>query len=75
MHLLQDTYRRLNEMSQAIVCHHFHSVLQRVCLLMAAERLQSDTLDVTREVIAHALSMAIFDSSEQPSLSTNAKNS
>ncbi|MGH7330923.1 MAG: Crp/Fnr family transcriptional regulator [Polyangiaceae bacterium] len=58
-HLLQYTYRRLTEMSQAIVCHHFHSVLQRVCrwLLMAAERLQSDTLDVTHEVIAHALGM------------------
>jgi CRP-like cAMP-binding protein len=57
--LLQYTYRRLTEMSQAIVCHHFHSVLQRVCrwLLMAAERLQTDTLDVTHEVIAHALGM------------------
>jgi CRP-like cAMP-binding protein len=58
-HFLQYTYRRLTEMSQAIVCHHFHSALQRVCrwLLMAAERLQSDTLDVTHEVIAHALGM------------------
>ena len=46
-------------MAQAIVCHHFHSVIQRVCrwLLVAAERLQSDTLNVTQEVIAHALGM------------------
>jgi CRP-like cAMP-binding protein len=55
--LLQYTSRLLSEISQGIVCHHFHSVLQRVCrwLLGAAERLQSDTLDLTQEAIAHAL--------------------
>ena len=55
--LLQYTSRLLSEISQGIVCHHFHSVLQRVCrwLLGAAERLQSDTLDLTHEAIAHAL--------------------
>src|SRR5476651_879570 len=55
--LLQYTNAFLGEVSQGIVCHQFHSVLQRVCrwLLGAAERLQSDTLDLTQEAIAHAL--------------------
>ena len=55
--LLQYTNAFLGEVSQGIVCHQFHSVLQRVCrwLLVAAERLQSDTLDLTQEAIAHAL--------------------
>jgi CRP-like cAMP-binding protein len=55
--LLPYTHRLLTEISQGLVCHHFHSVLQRVCrwLLIAAARLESDTLDLTQETIAHAL--------------------
>jgi CRP-like cAMP-binding protein len=42
---------------QAVVCNHFHELLQRLCrwLLTATDRLQTDQLDLTHETLGYAL--------------------
>jgi CRP-like cAMP-binding protein len=40
-----------------VVCHHFHVTLQRLCrwLLAASDRLHTDRLDLTQEMLGSAL--------------------
>jgi CRP-like cAMP-binding protein len=55
--LLHYTHGLLVEISQAVVCHHFHSDLPRLCrwLLIAMDRLHCQTLDVTHDALALAI--------------------
>ena len=55
--VLDWTHRLLCETSQAVVCHRFHRILERLCrwLLTATDRLRTDRLALTHEEIAQAL--------------------
>jgi CRP-like cAMP-binding protein len=55
--LLQYTHAFLAQLSQSVVCHRFHAVLQRLSrwLLVAQDRAESETLLLTHESIAHVL--------------------
>jgi CRP-like cAMP-binding protein len=55
--LLHYTHGLLVEISRAVVCHHFHSDLPRLCrwLLIAIDRLHCQTLDVTHDALALAI--------------------
>jgi CRP-like cAMP-binding protein len=55
--LLQWSHRLLDEASQAVVCHRFHTLLERLCrwLLTATDRLQTERLSLTHEMLACAL--------------------
>jgi CRP-like cAMP-binding protein len=47
----------LNDLAQSTVCHHFHPLSERLCrwLLNASDRVQSDTLSLTHDTLAHVL--------------------
>lgn len=47
----------LNDFAQSAVCHHFHPLSERLCrwLLNASDRVQSDTLSLTHDTLAHVL--------------------
>src|SRR5712691_7933992 len=55
--LLQYTHAFLDQLSQSVLCHRFHAVLQRMSrwLLVAQDRTESETLLLTHESIAHVL--------------------
>jgi CRP-like cAMP-binding protein len=55
--LLRYVYGLLCQISQSAVCHHFHSVEQRLArwLLMTRDRLQSNTFPLTQEFLAYLL--------------------
>jgi CRP-like cAMP-binding protein len=55
--LLEYSASVVRQITQAVLCHHAHSVLERACrwLLTAADRLGAETIDVTQERIAQAL--------------------
>jgi CRP-like cAMP-binding protein len=55
--LLQYTRRLLGLASQSAVCHRFHTATQRLArrLLMASDRMDSDTITLTQELIASML--------------------
>lgn len=58
MHLLlRYTQALITQMAQTAVCNRHHSVDQQLCrwLLLCLDRLQSNQLDVTQEVIANML--------------------
>ncbi|HKV98814.1 MAG TPA: Crp/Fnr family transcriptional regulator [Vicinamibacterales bacterium] len=50
----------LNDFAQSAVCHHFHPLSERLCrwLLNASDRVQSDTLSLTHDMLAHVLGVA-----------------
>ena len=54
------TSRWVAELAQAVICHRFHSVLQRLCrwLLTAADRTEMLVFEVTHERLAHVLGVA-----------------
>jgi hypothetical protein len=58
--LLGHASRWSADLAQAIVCHRFHSVLQRLCrwLLTAADRTDLVELEITHETLAHVLGVA-----------------
>ena len=45
------------QIADAVLCHHFHTAPQRLSrwLLRAGDRVGSDTLDLTHELLAHVL--------------------
>lgn len=55
--MLRYTHVLLTQISQSAVCNRFHTVEQRLCrwLLIARDRVDSDFLDLTQEIIAHML--------------------
>lgn len=55
--LLHYADRLLRRLSHATVCHRFHTSSQRLSrwLLMARDRVDSDSLEVTQESLAHVL--------------------
>ena len=55
--LLRYTHRLVGQISQSAVCHHFHTVSQRLCrwLLMAHDCIDTDTVDLTQEFLSHML--------------------
>ena len=55
--LLRYTNSLVGQISQSAVCHRFHSVLQRLSrwLLIAHDRVEGDTIELTQEFIAHML--------------------
>lgn len=58
--LLRYAYVLLTQVSQAVVCNRFHTIEKRLCcwLLVARKRVNSDTLLLTQEIIAHMLGIA-----------------
>jgi CRP-like cAMP-binding protein len=48
---------QFSETAQSVVCHRFHRLLERLCrwLLVATDRLQTDHLLLTQEVLAQVL--------------------
>jgi CRP-like cAMP-binding protein len=55
--VLRYTHLLLTQIAQSSVCNHFHSVTKRLSrwLLIAQDRVQSETLTLTQEIIAHML--------------------
>jgi CRP-like cAMP-binding protein len=55
--LLRYIYALLRQISQSAVCHHFHTVEQRLAcwLLMMRDRLQSNAFPLTQEFLAYML--------------------
>jgi CRP-like cAMP-binding protein len=55
--LLRYTLSLLAQLSQSAVCHRFHTSSQRLSrwLLQACDRVDSDSLDMTQELLAHLL--------------------
>jgi CRP-like cAMP-binding protein len=55
--LLRYANALLDQGAQLAVCNHFHTVEARVCykLLTSRDRVNSDTLDLTQEIISHLL--------------------
>jgi CRP-like cAMP-binding protein len=55
--LLRFVYALLCQISQSAVCHHFHSVEQRLAcwLLLMRDRLRSNTFQLTQEFLAYLL--------------------
>ena len=55
--LLRYTQAQLAQIGQTAVCNRFHSIDQQLCrwLLLCMDRLPSDTLAMTQELIAHNL--------------------
>jgi CRP-like cAMP-binding protein len=55
--LLEYSASVVRQITQAVLCHHAHTVLERVCrwLLTAADRLGAETIHVTQDRIAQAL--------------------
>jgi len=55
--ILRYTHVLLTQISQSAVCNRFHNIEKRLCrwLLVARDRIDSDYLDLTQEIIAHML--------------------
>lgn len=55
--MLRYTQVLLTQFAQAAVCNHFHPIEKRLCrwLLMAHDRMKSDTLTITQEMISQML--------------------
>lgn len=55
--LLRYTHVLLTQISQSVVCNRFHTIEKRLCrwLLVARDRVNTDTLHLTQEIIAHML--------------------
>jgi CRP-like cAMP-binding protein len=55
--VLRYTHLLLTQIAQSSVCNHFHPVAKRLSrwLLIAQDRVQSETLTLTQEIIAHML--------------------
>ena len=55
--LLRYMHSLVGQISQSAVCHHFHTVSQRLCrwLLMAHDCIDTDTVDLTQEFLSHTL--------------------
>lgn len=55
--LLRYTHALVSQISQSAVCNRFHTAEARLCrwLLTSHDRVQSDTLDLTQEFLAHML--------------------
>ena len=55
--LLRYTHLRITQISQSAVCNRFHPVEQRLCrwLLVAQDRVRSDEIQLTQEVMARML--------------------
>ncbi len=55
--LLRYTHVLLTQISQSAVCNRFHTIEKRLCrwLLIARDRVKSDSLNLTQEIIAHML--------------------
>jgi len=58
--LLRSVHALICELTQSAVCHRFHSLNQRLCrwLLVGRDCVQSDTIELTQEFIAHMLGMS-----------------
>ena len=58
--LLGHASRWSAELAQAVVCHRFHTVLQRLCrwLLTAADRTDLSVLEITHEALAQVIGVA-----------------
>lgn len=58
--LLCYTHVLLTQISQSVVCNRFHTIEKRLCrwLLVARDRVKSDTLNLTQEIIAHMLGIS-----------------
>jgi CRP-like cAMP-binding protein len=58
--LLRYTYLLLTQISQSVVCNRFHTIEKRLCrwLLIAHDRVNSDNLRLTQEIIAHMLGIS-----------------
>jgi CRP-like cAMP-binding protein len=55
--VLRYTHVLLTQIAQSAVCNRFHTIEKRLCrwLLIARDRVDSDYLDLTQEIIAHML--------------------
>ncbi|PYS87929.1 MAG: Crp/Fnr family transcriptional regulator [Acidobacteria bacterium] len=55
--MLRYTHVLITQISQSAVCNRFHTVEKRLCrwLLIARDRVNSNTIDLTQEIIAHML--------------------
>lgn len=55
--LLRYTHVVVTQLSQSAVCNRFHTIEERLCrwLLIARDRVQSDTLEFTQEILSHML--------------------
>lgn len=55
--LLRYTHSLLSQISQSVVCNHFHTVEERLCrwLLVTANRVESDTFHLTQEFLSYML--------------------
>jgi len=55
--MLRYTHVLLTQVSQSAICNRFHTVEKRLCrwLLIAHDRVKTNTLDLTQEIIAHML--------------------
>jgi CRP-like cAMP-binding protein len=55
--MLRYTHVLITQITQSAVCNRFHSVEKRLCrwLLIARDCINSDTIDLTQETIAHML--------------------
>ena len=55
--LLRYVHALLSQISQSAVCNHYHNSEQRLCrwLLVMQDRVRSDVLSLTHELIAHML--------------------
>jgi CRP-like cAMP-binding protein len=58
--LLRYTHTLLTQISQSVVCNRFHTIEKRLCrwLLVARDRVKTDTLHLTQEIIAHMLGIS-----------------
>jgi CRP-like cAMP-binding protein len=57
--MLRYTHSLVGQIAQSAVCHRFHGVLERLSrwLLIAHDRVEGDTIELTQEFIAHMLGM------------------
>ena len=55
--ILRYTHSLIQQISQSAACNRFHSIEQRLCrwLLVARDRVESDTLHLTQEALSHML--------------------
>jgi hypothetical protein len=55
--LLNYTHSQLMQLAQSVVCNRFHTVEERLCrwLLIAHDRVRSDTFQLTQEILANMI--------------------
>ena len=55
--MLRYTHVLITQITQSALCNRFHTVEKRLCrwLLIARDRVNSNTIDLTQEIIAHML--------------------